>query len=249
VDDRAGFVLSTSRLFVRSTEKSHRPSSSPRRVRQAHGGRAHGDTPPSAAGNRPHSPPDILITTPDDCRRSSPEGDQRHLRSVQYVIIDEVHQFAVTAADSARGRPPASSVASRTRFQRIACRNCRSSGRTSPPCSAGRTAPDSRRASSRSDTISGRVRSDRARTSRPPGTSTSPPRRLAGLSALDDSLDESGRPRLCERTAARELLGSRLSMVRQDVAVHHGSLPREEREPSRRASKPATSKVSCRLRP
>src|SRR5437667_3994452 len=48
---------------------------------------------------------------------------------------------------------------------------------------------------------------------------------------MDDSLDAS-RSTLVFVNARplAELLGSRLSMVRQDVAVHHGSLPREERE-------------------
>ncbi len=57
------------------------------------------------------------------------------------------------------------------------------------------------------------------------------PEAAAGLSAIDDSLDGS-RSTLVFVNARplAELLGSRLSMVRQDVAVHHGSLPREERE-------------------
>src|SRR5207247_3234388 len=57
------------------------------------------------------------------------------------------------------------------------------------------------------------------------------PEAAAGLSAIDDTLDES-RSTLVFVNARplAELLGSRLSMVRQDVAVHHGSLPREERE-------------------
>src|SRR3989454_10159038 len=57
------------------------------------------------------------------------------------------------------------------------------------------------------------------------------PEAAAGLSAIDDSLDES-RSTLVFVNARplAELLGSRLAMVRQDVAVHHGSLPREERE-------------------
>src|SRR2546423_6303646 len=57
------------------------------------------------------------------------------------------------------------------------------------------------------------------------------PEAAAGLSAIDDSLDES-RSSLVFVNARplAEPLGSRLAMVRQDVAVHHGSLPREERE-------------------
>src|SRR3989475_2821816 len=57
------------------------------------------------------------------------------------------------------------------------------------------------------------------------------PEAAAALSAIDDSLDESRSPLVfVNARPLAELLGSRLSMVRQDVAVHHGSLPREERE-------------------
>jgi ATP-dependent Lhr-like helicase len=57
------------------------------------------------------------------------------------------------------------------------------------------------------------------------------PEAAASLSAIDDTVDEN-RSTLVFVNARplAELLGSRLSMVRQDVAVHHGSLPREERE-------------------
>ncbi len=57
------------------------------------------------------------------------------------------------------------------------------------------------------------------------------PEAAAGLSAIDDTLDES-RSTLVFVNARplAELLSSRLGMVRADVAVHHGSLPREERE-------------------
>src|SRR5947208_15261725 len=56
------------------------------------------------------------------------------------------------------------------------------------------------------------------------------PEAAAGLSAIEDSLDES-RSSLVFVNARplAELLGSRLAMVRHDVAVHHGSLPRDER--------------------
>src|SRR5205807_10284515 len=57
------------------------------------------------------------------------------------------------------------------------------------------------------------------------------PEAAAGLSAIDDTLDESRSPLVfVNARPLAELLGSRLSMVRQDVAVHHGSLPRAERE-------------------
>src|SRR5947207_11294275 len=56
------------------------------------------------------------------------------------------------------------------------------------------------------------------------------PEAAAGLSAIDDTLDES-RSTLVFVNARplAELLGSRLSMVRRDVAVHPASLRRRSR--------------------
>src|SRR6266705_5056156 len=55
----------------------------------------HGDTPPSERRKQAANPPDILITTPETLQAILPgKLMQRHLRSVRYVIIDEVHQLA-----------------------------------------------------------------------------------------------------------------------------------------------------------
>src|SRR5437667_7129410 len=55
----------------------------------------HGDTPPSERRKQAANPPDILITTPESLQAILPgKLMQRHLRSVRFVIIDEVHQFA-----------------------------------------------------------------------------------------------------------------------------------------------------------
>src|SRR3989454_2203534 len=55
----------------------------------------HGDTPPSERRKQAANPPDILITTPETLQAILPaKVMQRHLRSVRYVIIDDVHQFA-----------------------------------------------------------------------------------------------------------------------------------------------------------
>src|SRR5947208_6884175 len=55
----------------------------------------HGDTPPSERRKQAANPPDFLITTPETLQAILPgKLMQRHLRSVRYVIIDEVHQFA-----------------------------------------------------------------------------------------------------------------------------------------------------------
>src|SRR5437879_5861369 len=55
----------------------------------------HGHTPPSERRKQAAHPPDILITTPETLQAILPgKVMQRHLRAVRYVIIDEVHQFA-----------------------------------------------------------------------------------------------------------------------------------------------------------
>src|SRR5436309_6659515 len=55
----------------------------------------HGDTPHSERRKQAANPPDFLITTPETLQAILPgKLMQRHLRSVRYVIIDEVHQFA-----------------------------------------------------------------------------------------------------------------------------------------------------------
>ena len=71
------------------------------------------------------------------------------------------------------------------------------------------------------------------------------PEAAASLSEIDDTLDES-RSTLVFVNARplAELLGSRLAMVRTDVGVHHGSLPREERERVETASSCATPRGS-----
>src|SRR5712692_8029830 len=55
----------------------------------------HGDTPISARSRQARSPPDVMITTPETLqsilvgRRMS-----EHLRSVRWVVVDEVHELA-----------------------------------------------------------------------------------------------------------------------------------------------------------
>src|SRR5207245_5237923 len=55
----------------------------------------HGDTPPSERRKQAAAPPDILITTPETLQAILPgKIMQRHLKNAKYVIIDEVHQLA-----------------------------------------------------------------------------------------------------------------------------------------------------------
>src|SRR5207247_7878717 len=55
----------------------------------------HGDTPTSERRKQAANPPDILITTPETLQAIlSGKLMQRHLKQVQYVVVDAIHQFA-----------------------------------------------------------------------------------------------------------------------------------------------------------
>src|SRR2546428_6722678 len=194
----------------------------------------HGDTPTSERRKQAANPPDILITTPETLQAILPgKGMQRHLRSVRYVIIDEVHQFA----EDRRGVQLAVGL---QRLRRITDRDFQRIG-----LSATVGHPDAIASMFGGETSLQILVAPLEKRYEYPVEWPRPidkdfetardfyitPEAAAGLSAIDDSLDES-RSTLVFVNARplAELLGSRLSMVRQDVAVHHGSLPREERE-------------------
>jgi ATP-dependent Lhr-like helicase len=193
----------------------------------------HGDTPTSERRRHAAVPPDFLITTPESLQAVLPgKLMQRHLRNVRFVIIDEVHQFA----KDRRGIQLAVAL-SRLRkvtgrsFQRIGL--SATVGAPEPIAALFGEKPLTILASSLEKQYDYRVEWSRPidkdyETARDMYIT---PEAAAGLSAIDDTLDES-RSTLVFVNARplAELLGSRLAMVRQDVAVHHGSLPREERE-------------------
>ena len=193
----------------------------------------HGDTPPSERRKQAAAPPDILITTPETLQAILPgKLMQRHLKSVKYVIIDEVHQLAADrrGIQLAVALERLRSVAGG--FQRIGL-----SATVGHPGSIaalfGGENPLEILAAPLEKQYEYRVEWPRPidkdfETARDFYIT---PEAAAGLSAIDDTLDES-RSTLVFVNARplAELLGSRLSMLRQDVAVHHGSLPREERE-------------------
>ncbi len=194
----------------------------------------HGDTPPSERRKQAANPPDILVTTPETLQAIlSGKLMQRHLKAVRYVVVDEVHQFA----EDRRGIQLAVGL---QRLRRITERNFQRIGLSAtvghPDAIAslfGGEKPLEILLAPLEKRYEYRVEWPRPidkdfETARDFYIT---PEAAAGLSAIDDSLDES-RSTLVFVNARplAELLGSRLSMVRQDVAVHHGSLPREERE-------------------
>src|SRR3989475_5323513 len=194
----------------------------------------HGDTPQSDRRKQAANPPDILVTTPETLQAILPgKLMQRHLKNVRYVIVDEVHQLA----EDRRGTQLAVALQRLNRvtghgFQRIGL-----SATVGHPESIAALFGGDKPLEILSSDLEKRYEY-RVEWPRPIDKDFESARDLyitpeaaAGLSAIDNSLDES-RATLVFVNARplAELLGSRLSMVRQDVAVHHGSLPREERE-------------------
>src|SRR5213594_2074603 len=194
----------------------------------------HGDTPTSERRKQAANPPDILITSPETLQAIlSGKLMQRHLEAVRYVVVDEVHQLA----EDRRGIQLAVGL---QRLSRITERDFQRIGLSAtvghPDAIAslfGGESPLKILVAPLEKRYEYRVEWPRPidkdfETARDFYIT---PEAAAGLCAIDDSLDES-RSTLVFVNARplAELLGSRLSMVRQDVAVHHGSLPREERE-------------------
>ncbi len=194
----------------------------------------HGDTSNSNRRKQAASPPDILVTTPETLQAILPgKLMQRHLSHVRFVIIDEVHQFA----EDRRGIQLAVAL---ERLRRVTDKEFQRIGLSAtvghPEEIAGLfggerpleilLAPLEKKMEYRVEWP--RPIDKDFETARDLYMS---PEAAASLSAIDDTVDES-RSTLVFVNARplAELLGSRLSMVRQDVAVHHGSLPREERE-------------------
>src|SRR3990170_1409161 len=194
----------------------------------------HGDTPQKDRRRQTAKPPDVLITTPETLQAILPgKVMRRHLRNVRFVVIDEVHQLA----EDRRGTQLAVALerlrqATDEPFQRIALSATVGHPEAIAAFFGGGTpleivTPDVTKR------MEYRVEWPRPidkdfETARDLYIS---PEAAAGLTAIYDTLDES-RSALVFVNARplAELLGSRLAMVRQDVAVHHGSLPREARE-------------------
>ena len=193
----------------------------------------HGDTPTSDRRKQAATPPNVLITTPETLQAIlSGKIMQRHLKAVEYVIIDEVHQLA-------HDRRGIQLTIGLQRLRRITDHNFQRIG-----LSATIGHPEAIASVFGDEKPLEVLHSDLEKQyeyhlewPRPIDKDFEAARNLyitpeaaAGLSAIEDSLDQS-RSSLVFVNARplAELLGSRLAMVRQDVAVHHGSLPREER--------------------
>jgi len=194
----------------------------------------HGDTSQAERRKQAAVPPNLLITTPETLQAIlSGRVMQRHLKAIRFVIIDEIHQFAHDrrGIQLTTGLQRLRRITERD-FQRIGLSATIGHPETIASIFGGEKplkvllAPLEKQYEYRVEwprPIDKDFESAR--------DLYITPEAAAGLSAIDDTLDES-RSTLVFVNARplAELLGSRLSMVRHDVAVHHGSLPREERE-------------------
>ena len=193
----------------------------------------HGDTPLSQRQKQSRDPPDLLVTTPETLQAILPGARmRRNLSTVKAVVVDELHNlveskrgvqltvglerlrrvagdFQLVALSATVGSPEETA---RFIFGEAEYRVVRASVPKEFAYRVDYPTPDSNDSEISRETFS---TIDLA----------------ARLSFINEQI-ESHRSTLIfvnSRTLA-EMLGEKLSRLRGDVGVHHGSLPREERE-------------------
>jgi ATP-dependent helicase Lhr and Lhr-like helicase len=206
----------------------------------------HGDTPQAQRAKQSSHPPDVMVTTPETLQAILPGRRMReNLSHLKAVVVDELHNLV----ESKRGvqlcvglqrlRKVAPS------FQLVAL----SATVGTPEAAAQFLFSDRKRTIVRADApkeFSYAIEypvPDPASQSSAKETYSAPD--LAARLARINSLIEDHTSTLIfvnSRTLA-EMLGEKLARLRKDVGVHHGSLPREERERVEQAFKAGTLKA------
>ncbi len=193
----------------------------------------HGDTPTSQRNKQAKSPPDVLVTTPETLQAILPGRRMReHLRGLRAVVVDELHNLV----ESKRGVQLCVGL---ERLRKVAG-NFQLVG-----LSATVGSPEEAARFLFGDNKHQVVRVDIPKEFRyfieypVPGSTDDLLSRetfttmdlAARLSTINDLLDSHNSALIFvnSRTMA-EMIGEKLGRLRSDVAVHHGSLPREERE-------------------
>ena len=193
----------------------------------------HGDTPQAQRAKQSAHPPDVLVTTPETLQAVLPGRRMReHLSHLKAVVVDELHnlveskrgvqlcvglerlrkvapQFQLVALSATVGTPE---VAARFLFGDRQYTIVRVETPKEFAYAIEYPVPDPSSQAAAKETYSA-------------------PDLAARLSRIN-SLIESHTSTLIfvnSRTVA-EMLGEKLARLRKDVGVHHGSLPREERE-------------------
>jgi ATP-dependent Lhr-like helicase len=194
----------------------------------------HGDTLLSERRKHVLSPPDIMVTTPETLQAmlASPRM-RRNLADLQFVVVDELHELIESrrGIQLSVGLERLREIVGRE-FQLVAL-----SATVGDPEIAARVIFGERNVAI-SDVISERITTYRIELPLPDSGHRIKAREMfispEGVARLDRlaALIESHKSVLIfvnSRTLA-EMLSSRLRMMKEEVGVHHGSLPREERE-------------------
>jgi ATP-dependent Lhr-like helicase len=193
----------------------------------------HGDTPLSQRQKQSRNPPDVLVTTPETLQAILPGARmRRNLATVMAVVVDELHNLV----ESKRGVQLTVGLQRLRKvagdFQLVALSATVGSPEETARFIFGETEHRIVRAAV--------PKEFRYRVEYPtPGSNDSEISRetfstidlAARLSVINEQIasHESTLIFVNSRTLA-EMLGEKLNRLRGDVGVHHGSLPREERE-------------------
>jgi len=196
----------------------------------------HGDTSQADRRKQTVSPPDILITTPETLQVLLVGSRLRvNLKALKYVVVDEIHQLA----NDRRGSQLSFGLERLRRavgfdYQRVGL-----SATVGNPEDMGRFLCGTERNFRLIDTSNIRKEAEYA-VEMPRPTKEDEiqsrelfvtPHTVARIQRITELIDGHERTLIFvnSRTTAEEL-GSRLTMLGSKVGVHHGSLPREERE-------------------
>ncbi|MDA4111283.1 MAG: DEAD/DEAH box helicase [Thaumarchaeota archaeon] len=196
----------------------------------------HGDTPQSERRRQALHPPDILITTPETLQVLLVGSRLRtNLKSLRYLVVDEIHQLANDRRGSqlSFGLERLEKLVG-TGFQRIGL-----SATVGNPDEVARFLCGEKRSFRIVDTSQIRKIAEYA-VEMPIPTKEDDlqsrelfvtPNTVARIQRIMDLIEGHDRTLIFvnSRTTAEEL-GSRLGMLGIKAGVHHGSLPREERE-------------------
>jgi ATP-dependent Lhr-like helicase len=193
----------------------------------------HGDTPQRDRRRLALQPPDILVTTPESLQALLPgRVMRRHLRGVRWVVVDEVHELV----ESKRGVQLAVGLARLRHLVQERIQVVGLSATVGDPkqvarflagegCLVLQVGLEKQAEYFVEYPYPGEEDVELA-----PTLYTSP-EAAARLSRLSELVDQHRSTLIFvnSRTNA-ELVASRLGLLRSDIRVHHGSLPREERE-------------------
>lgn len=194
----------------------------------------HGDTPTRERRRQALKPPDLLVTTPETLQAILPGSRmQKHLASVRWVIVDEVHELA---AD----RRGVQLTVGLERLAQLTPRGFQRIGLSATVGNPAEVAAFLGGASGPVGVLNSRVPKaysylvefptpvpDDHETARRLYIS---PEAAAALNRLEEWVDTHEQALIFVNSrGSAEILGSRFAMMRKDVGVHHSSLPRQER--------------------